>query len=146
MVTPYEYKMKVRFSDTDLYGVAHHSNYYKWLEEARIELLEEIVELSLGWFEQRKIRFPVISVEGKYKRSIMAREEITILVLLYYNNTSKLRFTYTIYNDKNQVAYTGVTEHVVVIENSMRLKMPKEFETMIFEKVKKYKERFIVIC
>ena len=36
------YKHKVQYYETDQMAVVHHSNYIRWFEEARVELLERI--------------------------------------------------------------------------------------------------------
>ena len=36
------YIRKVQYHETDKMGIAHHSNYIKWMEEARIDFLEQI--------------------------------------------------------------------------------------------------------
>ena len=47
MDSEFIYKTRVRFSDTDMYGIAHHASYFKLLEEARFQFVEEALELSL---------------------------------------------------------------------------------------------------
>ena len=39
-MTPYRHK--VQYYETDRMGVTHHSNYIRWMEEARVDLLEQI--------------------------------------------------------------------------------------------------------
>lgn len=146
MVIPYNYVLHARFSDTDLYGVVHHSNYLKWAEEARISLMEEILAISLFDLEQEQIRFPVINIEGKYIKPVKAREEITISLLLYYNQTSKLKFVYRILNSKQEVVFKGMTEHVALAGQQMLLKLPKQFEAAILESSRLLEGRYIVIC
>ena len=36
------YKHKVQYYETDKMQVVHHSNYIRWMEEARVEFLEKI--------------------------------------------------------------------------------------------------------
>ena len=38
------YQHKVQYYETDKMGITHHSNYIRWMEEARIDFLEQ-----LGW-------------------------------------------------------------------------------------------------
>ena len=37
---PYEHK--VQYYETDGMGIVHHSNYIRWFEEARVDLLEQL--------------------------------------------------------------------------------------------------------
>ena len=39
-----KYKHTVRYYETDKMGITHHSNYVRWMEEARIDFLSQI-----GW-------------------------------------------------------------------------------------------------
>ena len=63
-MTPYIHK--VQYYETDKMGITHHANYIRWMEEARVALLEEI-----GWgydkLEELGIQSPVIGVECAYK-------------------------------------------------------------------------------
>ena len=36
------YRHKVQYYETDKMGITHHSNYIRWMEEARIWFLSEI--------------------------------------------------------------------------------------------------------
>ncbi len=47
-------------------GVTHHSNYIKWMEEARIAFLESI-DLPFQTVEAKGIVSPVVSVSVDYK-------------------------------------------------------------------------------
>ena len=36
------YTHKVQYYETDKMGITHHSNYIRWMEEARVDMLEKI--------------------------------------------------------------------------------------------------------
>ena len=42
------YRHKVQYYETDKMGITHHSNYIRWMEEARIDFLAQI-----GWNYER---------------------------------------------------------------------------------------------
>ena len=56
------YIHKVQYYETDKMGITHHSNYVRWMEEARIEFLDQI-----GWsyvrMEEEGIISPVLAVK-----------------------------------------------------------------------------------
>ncbi|MBP3888618.1 MAG: acyl-CoA thioesterase, partial [Cellulosilyticum sp.] len=60
------YIHKVQYYETDRMGITHHSNYIRWMEEARMDFLEQI-----GWpyekLEEDQIISPVTSVDCKYR-------------------------------------------------------------------------------
>ena len=37
-----EYRHKVQYYETDQMRVVHHSNYIRWFEEARVNLMEQM--------------------------------------------------------------------------------------------------------
>lgn len=37
-----DYVRKVQYYETDRMGIVHHSNYIRWMEEARTDVLEQI--------------------------------------------------------------------------------------------------------
>ena len=36
----YSYKHRVNYYETDAMGIVHHSNYVRWMEEARIFMMD----------------------------------------------------------------------------------------------------------
>ncbi|HRR75800.1 MAG TPA: acyl-CoA thioesterase [Ruminococcus sp.] len=142
----YIYRTKARFSDTDLYGVVHHSNYFRWLEEARIQLMEDILGYSVSWMEEHALRFPVIHVDGKYRQSVFAGENVEISVYLRYTGAARLEFTYTVRNESGKVCFTAETENAVLRGDRMLLKMPEEIDSRIREKIEEYGKGFIILC
>ena len=61
-----KYIHKVQYYETDKMGLTHHSNYIRWMEEARVAWLEE---LGFGFdkLEEMGITSPILSVNCKYK-------------------------------------------------------------------------------
>ena len=55
------YTHKVQYYETDKMGITHHSNYIRWMEEARIDFLEKS-GFSYDKLEKDGIISPVISV------------------------------------------------------------------------------------
>ncbi|WP_419094243.1 acyl-CoA thioesterase, partial [[Ruminococcus] torques] len=38
----YSYIRKAKYHETDQMGIIHHANYIKWMEEARIAMLDQL--------------------------------------------------------------------------------------------------------
>ena len=49
---PYEHHAK--YYETDQMGLIHHSNYVKWMEEARMDLMDQMGELSEDDFKSQE--------------------------------------------------------------------------------------------
>lgn len=71
------YRHKVFYYETDRMGVTHHSNYIRWMEEARIDYLDKI-GFNYAALEERGISSPILEVECKYKRSTTFDEEVEV--------------------------------------------------------------------
>lgn len=63
----HEYIRQVHYHETDKMGITHHSNYIKWMEEARVYFLDQI-GCSYARLEEAGIVSPVIGIECQYKR------------------------------------------------------------------------------
>ena len=55
------YRRKAQYHETDQMGIIHHSNYVKWMEEARIDFMKEM-GFGYGEVENRGIVSPVAGV------------------------------------------------------------------------------------
>lgn len=73
------YIHKVRYYETDKMGITHHSNYIRWMEEARIDFLDQI---GCGYkkLEEDGILSPVIGVECRYKHPTTFDDAVEISV------------------------------------------------------------------
>ena len=60
------YRHKVQYYETDTMKIVHHSNYVRWMEEARVDMLEQ---MGIGYdvMERSGSLSPVLSVSCEYK-------------------------------------------------------------------------------
>lgn len=69
----------VQYYETDKMGVTHHSNYIRFMEEARVAFLSDI-----GWafdkLEENGVISPVVSVNCKYLKPSRFADKIEIYV------------------------------------------------------------------
>ena len=64
------YRRKAQYHETDQMGIIHHSNYVKWMEEARIDFMKEL-GFGYGEVEKRGIVSPVAGVSVSYKKPVL---------------------------------------------------------------------------
>ena len=87
------YKHTVRYYETDKMGITHHSNYIRWMEEARVDFLKQI-----GWsyekLEADGVISPVTAIDCRYKASTTFPDEITIAVSVAEYRGVRLKFRY----------------------------------------------------
>ena len=63
------YIREAKYYETDQMGIIHHSNYIRWMEEARIDLLDQI-GYPYSRFEEMGYMSPVLHADCEYKKSV----------------------------------------------------------------------------
>ncbi len=104
--------LKARYYETDQMGIIHHANYIRWMEEARIDMLNQM-GYPYRRFEEMGYISPVLHAECEYKKSVKFDDEVKIVVSL--QEFGKLKFTlrYDIYNmsEGGALSACGTTRH-----------------------------------
>lgn len=120
------YLHTVQYYETDKMGITHHSNYVRWMEEARIDFLRQI-----GWsydkLEETGISSPVIGIDGKYKISTTFAEKISIAVRLVEFNGVKLTIGYSMTNEKGENVFEGQSRHCFLGRDGRPLRLKKDY-------------------
>lgn len=109
MLKPYEHK--VQYYETDQMSIVHHSNYIRWFEEARCDILEQL-GLSYAHLEEIGIIIPVLSVSCEYKT--MTRFGDTVVIegrVLQYDGV-RLKMAYQVVDrESHEVRCVGESSH-----------------------------------
>lgn len=102
---------KVHYYETDRMGITHHSNYIRWMEEARVTLLNR---LGYGYrrLEEDGVVSPVVGVDCRYRRTTTFDDEVKIGVKVEAYNGVKLTFSYVMTNmATGETVLTGTSSH-----------------------------------
>ena len=105
------FERKINYYETDRMGVVHHSNYIRFLEEARCYLLNEI-EMPFSLLEENGITIPVLGVNCNYKYHVTFGD--TILINTFVKEYSGVRMTvgYDVKDKKTgRTVLIGETQH-----------------------------------
>ena len=120
-----EYLHKIQYYETDMMGIVHHSNYIRWMEEARIDYLEQL-GFSYSEMEQKGVLSPVTAVSCEYKRPCTFGEEISISVSVDAFNSVILKLAYEMKNQKEETVCKGKSEHVFMDKEGHFVRMKRE--------------------
>lgn len=131
------YERKAFYYETDQMGIIHHSNYIRWFEEARIDMLDKI-GLSYAEIEKKGIIIPVLTVSCEYKKLIKFGETVEINVILKSYKGVRFSFGYEIFEkETKELRCTGETTHCFLTKDyqPMNLKKtyPDIYETLMSE-------------
>jgi acyl-CoA thioester hydrolase len=103
------YQHKVHYYETDRMGVTHHSNYIRFMEEARVAFLD-FIGASYARMEADGIISPVMAVEGRYLHSTTFDDVIDIEVFIRETSLLKLRIGYRMRVGETEV-FEGTSLH-----------------------------------
>ena len=122
-----EYIRKINYYETDKMGITHHSNYIRFMEEARIHFLEQI---GCGYdkWEKDGIISPVIGIGCKYKQPTTFGDELRIQVAITEYERVKLTVAYTMVNTKTkEIVFTGVSRHCFVNAEGRPIALSRQY-------------------
>ena len=122
-----KYIHKVKYYETDKMGVTHHSNYIRWMEEARIEFLDQI-GYGYAKLESEGIVSPVIGVQCNYKTPTTFDDEVEIKARIKEFKGVRLIIEYTMINEKTgDLVAIGETRHCFLNKENKPVVLKKDF-------------------
>lgn len=89
------FRVRVRYCECDPMGVAHHSAYVPWLEEARTELLRTS-GLSYAELEREGVLLAVVKLEVAYRRPALYDDTVEIAVRVAGGSRVKVLHEYEV--------------------------------------------------
>lgn len=131
------YKHRVQYYETDKMGITHHSNYIRWMEEARVHFLDRI-----GWnfakIEQSGFTSPVVNIECEYKNSTTFDDLVEIEVGILSCTAAKFTVCYkmkkgdtVVFNGRSSHCFLDSQGKVVRIQKSL----PELYNTLLENKI-----------
>lgn len=91
----YIYKREINYYETDKMGIVHHSNYIRFLEEARCRWLKEI-GVSMEFLEENGYTIPTLEVNCQYKKHVTSGDIIMIKPILTEYNGVRMTVSYEV--------------------------------------------------
>ncbi len=121
------YTHKVNYYETDKMGITHHSNYIRFMEEARMCFLEKI-GYPMTRLEAEGIASPVVSVSCEYKHPTTYDDNIEIEISLERYTGVKLTFAYTMRNaDTGDIVALAASSHCFIDKEGRPIAVKKRF-------------------
>ena len=120
------YTHTVQYYETDKMGITHHSNYIRWMEEARVDFLAQMV-WDYAKLESLGIVSPVTAVDCKYMISTTFAEKITITVSIAEFKGVRLKLAYTMKNTEGKVVCQAHSEHCFLDTSGNLIRLKKDF-------------------
>ncbi|MCR4743458.1 MAG: acyl-CoA thioesterase [Treponema sp.] len=119
------YTHQINYYETDKMGITHHSNYLRFMEEARIYFLDKI-----GWsyakMEEVGLYSPVLSVTCEYKKTTTFPDILRIDVEVQKLKGLKMEIAYKMYVGDNLVT-TASSSHAFFDKNQTPVFLEKKY-------------------
>ena len=133
-IRPYEHHAK--YYETDQMGIIHHSNYVKWMEEARLDLMDQI-GLNYKQMEEMEIISPVLSISVEYHSMVHFDDTVVIQTKLVKYTGVKMEVEY-IMTDKEtgELRTTAYSSHCFLNRSGKPISLKRsypELDTKFFE-------------
>lgn len=100
---------RVEFGDTDMAGIVHFANFFRYMEAAETDFLHSL-GLSVSWREGGvKWGFPRVSAGCDYQRPARFEDVLTIAVTVERVGTKSVTYRFDFRTDRGPVAVGRVT-------------------------------------
>jgi len=128
------YKIRIRYADTDQMGYVYYGRYANFYEIARVELFRSL-GFSYKDLEDKGVGMPVIEMNSKFLLPIKYDEEIKIVTYIKKIPNSKITFTYTLFNSEGLIVNEAKTILTFIdLKRKRPVRIPTELMTIIKKK------------
>ena len=134
------YERKINYYETDKMGVVHHSNYIRFLEEARCYWMEKI-GIPFSALEEKGVTIPVLGVNVEYKHHVTFGDTIVIKVIIKEYSGVRMTVSYDVIDKKTgEKVIEAETKHCFT-NTELRPVSLKKYAPEFEEKFKEYMQK-----
>lgn len=119
------YRLRVAYHHTDAMRVAHHSNYIKWFEEARVEWLRDsgLMEFHHPY---GPYVFAVIRLENRFFKPARFDDELEVWTQGRVERGLRVHFQYALWSARlNRVIADAKTELIALTDDFKPARLPE---------------------
>ena len=121
----------VRFAETDLMGIVHHSQYVVWMEEGRSDFMRR-KGFTFDKWEEANIGFAVSELNLRYHAGARYGEQVTVRTWVELLRSRQIVFGYEIVNaDTQALLVTGTVKLIAVDKQNQVRTMPREWQDIL---------------
>lgn len=119
--------MEVRYAETDMMGIMHHSRYYPWFELARGQFIKQ-VGISYSEMEKMGVMLPVTETGAKYYAGLKYEEQAEVYCTLCELSVARCGFSYKVVRKSDgKLMTSGMTRHGFVNSDFVPINLKKKF-------------------
>ena len=131
------YERRINYYETDKMGITHHSNYIRFMEEARVVYLEQ-ADYSYERLESEGYFSPVLALSCRYENSTTFGDEIRINVNVKSIKGARFTVAYeAVKSSDGSRVFSGESEHCFIDKSGKPIRISKSlpglYEKMMLE-------------
>lgn len=132
-----ELLLDVRYYETDQMGIVHHSNYIRYFECGRTDMLKQL-GLPMEKIEASGIMMPVVSVECRYRTPAKLGDTLRIVSIIDEAPGARLKIRSEIYNQDGVLNCEGCVVIGFIDSNRRRpVRCPAMFSEIFINNLNK---------
>ncbi len=109
-----EIEFRVRYAETDQMGIAHHSNYLVWCEQARTDHMRRL-GVSYRALEEGGLRLPVVDAHVRYRQPARYDDHVRVSCWVREAASRRVTFGYAVHHaDTGRLLATAQTSLIAV--------------------------------
>lgn len=101
-----ELELDIRYYETDQMGIVHHSNYVRFFECGRSDMMQK-AGLPIEVIEKEGVMLPVVGVECKYRMPAKMGDRIRVVSIIDKVPMAKLVVKSEVYNQHGDLLCNG---------------------------------------
>ncbi|WP_439622965.1 acyl-CoA thioesterase [Gemmata sp.] len=106
-MTPFQMSRRVEFGDTDMAGIMHFSNFFRFMEAAETAFLRDR-GLTVSWREGgSKLGFPRVSAACDYQKPAAFEDVLTITVAVEKLGRKSVSYRFDFANQRGEPVAVG---------------------------------------
>lgn len=127
-------QIRVIYADTDAMGIVYHTNYIRWFEIGRTELLRK-AGLIYAQIELQGYNLPLTEAYCHYLLPARYDQIIVLETTLEYLKRASMKFNYVIWDeDKQKILVEGYTVHACTNTKGKIVRIP----SVIIERINEH--------
>jgi acyl-CoA thioester hydrolase len=124
-------KIRAIYADTDAMGIVYHTNYIRWFESGRTELLRDM-GIVYSEMEAAGFNLPLTEVHCHYYLPAHYDETVLVETEIAYVKWVSIKFTYVIWDERREKLLTeGYTVHACTDRSGKVVRIPSHISGMI---------------
>lgn len=126
-----ESTLRVRYSETDPMGVAHHSAHILWLENGRTDFCRQ-AGFSYRELEAQGVGLAVVEAVCRYRAPARFEDELVVLTRLTEVRRKRVEFAYRVQRlSDGALIAEGATIHIPIAPDGKSCELPDSYFALL---------------